>query len=390
MILCMGGRGVPVLVMEIRRWMTEDWRLNLRHTIPNGLADLEIAENSSNVAERSISKFIREKSNKAKEGSIPEGDKVLSISHFCTKHFVAIEGTWVEKGVAASLINVYAPNGCSEQKKVWEEIGELKESERSNCVGLLTGSKAFNSFIDECKVVDLPLLGKKFTWFGPKNKMSRLDRFLVEEYWLVRFNDLIQQGYGRSISDHIPILLHNSLVDWGPHPFKFLNTWLDKEECTNLIKDVWGGFNGENMKLAVKLRRLNMAIKQWNGKSGGNVDMKIDEIGRKFSEWDDIDFNEQVIDYALLHCSKVAEHSQLAGLDFSNNTVLNLIASLFDSPDSVIRNKKNESISAAVVLFFDISNLQDWLSAELVFDMVQCVAGHLPNVTGGRLSSGGR
>ncbi|MBA0647923.1 hypothetical protein Goklo_015729, partial [Gossypium klotzschianum] len=30
-------------------------------------------------------------------------------------------------------------------------------SERSNYVGLLNGSKAFNSFIDDCKVVDLLL-----------------------------------------------------------------------------------------------------------------------------------------------------------------------------------------------------------------------------------------
>ncbi|KAB2030178.1 hypothetical protein ES319_D05G213200v1, partial [Gossypium barbadense] len=86
-------------------------------------------------------------------------------------------------------------------------------SERSNCLRLLTGSKAFNSFIDECKVVDLPLFGKKFTWFDPKNKMSWLDSFLVDEYWLVRFNDLIQQGYDRSISGHISILLYNSSVD---------------------------------------------------------------------------------------------------------------------------------------------------------------------------------
>ncbi|KAG8480375.1 hypothetical protein CXB51_024544 [Gossypium anomalum] len=133
--------------------------------------------------------------------------KFLLGSYFCTKHFVVIEGTWVEEGVAASLINVF---------------------------------KGFNSFIDECKVVDLPLLGKKFTWFGPKNKMSRLDRFLVDEYWL---------------------------VDWAPHPFKYLNAWLDKEECTNLIKDVWGGFNDKNIMLA---------------------DMKIDEIERKILKWDDI------------------------------------------------------------------------------------------------------
>ncbi|KAG4211377.1 hypothetical protein ERO13_A02G100201v2, partial [Gossypium hirsutum] len=86
-------------------------------------------------------------------------------------------------------------------------------SERSNYVGLLISSKAFNSFIDESKVVDLPLTGKRFTWFCSNNKMSRLDRFLVDDYWLVCFNDLIQYGYDRSVSNHIPILLYNSSVD---------------------------------------------------------------------------------------------------------------------------------------------------------------------------------
>ncbi|KAH1065613.1 hypothetical protein J1N35_030600 [Gossypium stocksii] len=31
-----------------------------------------------------------------------------------------------------------------------------------------------------------------------------------------------------------------------------------------------------------------MEIKQWNGRFGGNVDMKIDEIERKILEWNDI------------------------------------------------------------------------------------------------------
>lgn len=54
-------------------------------------------------------------------------------------------------------------------------------NERRNCVGLLKGSRDFGMFIDSCKLVDLPLIGKKFTWYGPEKKKSRLDRFLVEE-----------------------------------------------------------------------------------------------------------------------------------------------------------------------------------------------------------------
>ncbi|KAK5786820.1 hypothetical protein PVK06_041466 [Gossypium arboreum] len=67
-----------------------------------------------------LQKEIRE------EGIITIWDKGRFVlgSHFCTKHFVVIESTWVDEGVATSLTNVYAPNGCSEQEKVWEEIGD--------------------------------------------------------------------------------------------------------------------------------------------------------------------------------------------------------------------------------------------------------------------------
>ncbi|MFQ6623105.1 hypothetical protein Gotur_002890 [Gossypium turneri] len=76
---------------------------------------------------------------------------------------------------------------------------------------------------------------------------------------------------------------------------------------------------------------------------------------------------------AWLHYSKAVEIRQLAGLDFSNLTVLNLLVLLFDSMDSAMRNKllmtlwsiwfarnmfcwKNESVAAAAVLSFGISH----------------------------------
>lgn len=86
-------------------------------------------------------------------------------SYCCFRHFVAVEGSWVIEGAVVTLINVYAPSDVFEQKQAWEEIGELKvlflsprilegdfnavrnRSERSNCVGLLMGSKEFNRFI---------------------------------------------------------------------------------------------------------------------------------------------------------------------------------------------------------------------------------------------------
>lgn len=68
------------------------------------------------------------------------------------------------------------------KKLVWEEIRTLiwsffspwiiggdfnsisNRNERSNYKGILTRLKAFNDFIEDCKVVDLLLTRKKFMW----------------------------------------------------------------------------------------------------------------------------------------------------------------------------------------------------------------------------------
>ncbi|KAK8317082.1 hypothetical protein V6Z11_A13G083800 [Gossypium hirsutum] len=89
----------------------------------------------------------------------------------CSNRLIVIEGLWCSEG--------------------WE--GVLINSERSNCVGL-RGSRDLGKFIENCKLVDLPLLGKKFTWLGPKNKKSRLDRFLIDEDWFENSEYFQQQG----------------------------------------------------------------------------------------------------------------------------------------------------------------------------------------------------
>ncbi|KAH1055655.1 hypothetical protein J1N35_033720 [Gossypium stocksii] len=111
-------------------------------------------------------------------------------------------------GERDSLDYVYSPNILSEQQMLWEEIIGLRSvfskawivggdfsavknrSERIYCSGIEKGSKEFGEFIDKCKLVDLPLVGKKFTWIGLDSKRSKLDRFLTEEEWLVLLKDL--------------------------------------------------------------------------------------------------------------------------------------------------------------------------------------------------------
>ncbi|TYJ26696.1 hypothetical protein E1A91_A07G138200v1 [Gossypium mustelinum] len=131
-------------------------------------------------------------------GLITIWDKSSFITRkvYCTNRLIVVERNWCCEGWEGVLINVYTPNGLLEQKIFWVEILEVRDrftyfwivggdsnairnkSDKSNCVGLLRGSKDFLSSLERCKLVDLPLLRRKFTWYGPENKKSRLDWFL--------------------------------------------------------------------------------------------------------------------------------------------------------------------------------------------------------------------
>ncbi|MBA0605214.1 hypothetical protein Godav_017808 [Gossypium davidsonii] len=93
--------------------------------------------------------------------------------------------------------------------------------------------------INNGELVDLPLVGKKFTWFGYDNKRSRLGRFLLSPGWLLKFRDICQRGFKHSVSDQCAC----SIVHWGcglgPRPFKHFKCWLDDKECLESIKNQW-------------------------------------------------------------------------------------------------------------------------------------------------------
>lgn len=85
---------------------------------------------------------------------------------------------------------------------------------------------AFNSFVEDNVLVDLPLFGRNFTWFkGDGCSMSRLDRFLLSEEWCLQWPNCIQTALLRGISDHCPLVLSVDEENWGPHPNRMLKCW---------------------------------------------------------------------------------------------------------------------------------------------------------------------
>ncbi|KAK5834953.1 hypothetical protein PVK06_010633 [Gossypium arboreum] len=168
-----------------------------------------------------------------------------------------IEGKWVNEDLEVVLVNIYASNIATAQSNLWGKLSELR-------------------------------MGKKFTWYGQENKKNRLDRFLLDEFWLLKMKDLQQIGLKRSVSDHIPILLADAEVDWGPRPFKFINGWLKKKDCMGLIKKEWNHMDSLNGQIARKLRKLKGALKKWNGDNGNVLENRIADCEDKIKVLNEI------------------------------------------------------------------------------------------------------
>lgn len=67
-------------------------------------------------------------------------------------------------------------------------------------------------------------------------------------------------------SEHFPILMEAGVLQWGPSPFRFFNSWLLEADCCKKIEftytinklNGWAGF-----VFFSKLSKVKEAVKEW-------------------------------------------------------------------------------------------------------------------------------
>ncbi|PWA57175.1 hypothetical protein CTI12_AA411590 [Artemisia annua] len=89
----------------------------------------------------------------------------------------------------------------------WNDI--LHFEERLGQCYVDASMRDFQSFVNDCILVDIPMSGVKFTWSNGQSNlsMSRLDRFLISSDWLAQFNQTRQWYVRVSFSDHHAVSL---------------------------------------------------------------------------------------------------------------------------------------------------------------------------------------
>ncbi|MCH87331.1 endonuclease/exonuclease/phosphatase family protein [Trifolium medium] len=121
-------------------------------------------------------------------------------------------------------------------------VGEERSGVNSGVVGTTTTETfEFRNFIEELELVDLPLIGRHFTWYQSSGRaMSRIDRMLISDEWAIWRGNGSLWALPRDVSDHCPLLLRYLQEDWGPKPFRFNNFWLENKKFVKLVEAFLG------------------------------------------------------------------------------------------------------------------------------------------------------
>ncbi|CAJ2627870.1 unnamed protein product [Trifolium pratense] len=212
-------------------------------------------------------------------------------------------GLFVRSGEEFYLANVYAPCDSRAKQILWDSLSvKIQALGRSrvcicgdfNAVRSLDERRSanegyrpsdhtpFNRFIDDNTLIDLPLCGRKYTWFkGDGRSMSRLDRFLLSGEWCLTWPNCTQAARMRGLSDHCPLVLVADEENWGPRPSRMLKCWKDvpgyhlfvREKWNSFQVDGWGGF-----VLKEKLKWIKTALKDWHSSHTQNLPSRIESL----------------------------------------------------------------------------------------------------------------
>ncbi|XP_068466212.1 uncharacterized protein [Phaseolus vulgaris] len=244
-------------------------------------------------------------------------DAFIYDNHVMGKGFIAVTGKYVKANCRCVVVNVYAACSLREKKILWGELSRIKMASQ-DMIWCLSGDfndvrsicerkgatergsqsseiRGFNRFIDTNLLIELPFVGKHFTWFNSNGKAkSRLDRVLVSEDWMQLWPLCKQYVQRREVSDHCALVVKVVDKDWGPKPFRTIDAWLVEKGFMEMVKDRWSDYYVQGssfMKVKEKMKRLKGDLKVWNRDTFGNLETSKKRILQEIEDLDCLDCN---------------------------------------------------------------------------------------------------
>nr|GEW67894.1 RNA-directed DNA polymerase, eukaryota, reverse transcriptase zinc-binding domain protein [Tanacetum cinerariifolium] len=124
------------------------------------------------------------------------------------------------------------------------------------------GAEAFNSFIVNAGLVEVPLGGCSYTWcLKFAKKMNKLDRFLISDNLMCSCPRISSTSLDRFLSDHRPIIMRDAHYDYRPIPFKFLHycKFMNKLKYLKEKIQIWTRLHKESLNSRKSILKAELA-----------------------------------------------------------------------------------------------------------------------------------
>lgn len=139
----------------------------------------------------------------------------------------------------------------------------------------------FVHWIERNGLIDLMYSGPNHTWARGDTKetykVARLDRFLCNEDWRLRFEEGAVNHLPKNYSDHCPIIVSSS--GFAPVPetirqFRFQAAWLSHDTFDDFVTKNWV----QDAPVVPFQEEFATKLKRWNKEEFHNVFRKKDEL----------------------------------------------------------------------------------------------------------------
>lgn len=216
------------------------------------------------------------------------------------KNYIALEVQPTGNSKSFLCINVYDPQKLEDKISFLASLSKLIErhpdanyilggdfnmitsllEKKGGLRKLNRDAKAFISFIENARMVDVFPKSGKFTWNnsrgGERLIASRLDRFLVSESIILDGTVVESNILPSGGSDHWPVSLTVELQGTPRNkPFRFEKFWIEHPNFLSMVEKWWSeplDETGSKMfNLQKKLKDIKIRLKDWNKTVFGNI-----------------------------------------------------------------------------------------------------------------------
>ncbi|KAL0929059.1 hypothetical protein M5K25_000999 [Dendrobium thyrsiflorum] len=206
----------------------------------------------------------------------------------------------------------------------------------------------FNSMIFDTKLTDMHSIGNKYTWFNQRQDCPihiKLDRVLVNDFWLHNFPNTYYFVQAPSCSDHCPLILQNTDTSHANHRFMFKNYWTSLDCFWYIVLDVFSIRSVGNpiSDFCGKLKLLKSRIKREPWANSTAIQDHLDDLHSKQTAYLGLlsaepnnpslnsylkHINKQILDSSHMHSSWIIQRAKASWLSQGEDNLKFLYAKI--------------------------------------------------------------